>query len=282
MDRNTVDRSTLKLIFDAQKGNRESLGLLTELVEGRLLAYIYRLTLDHEVAQDLSQQTLTKMVESIRGLRQPDRFWFWLFRTAMGNVQHYFRDQQREHRVRLAALDKQRWEEEMAEDRDDDGLDRASRLELAEVVIEAIMQMRLSYRNILVLRCFEQMTYADIAKLTDSKELRVRVLFYRAKHALRQQLARQGITKSVLGVGLTLFGLLTTHSKGTAVTISASTLSVGVSGTIVGAMGTRVGAILTSCLATLVVGFTFQRLVLAVVLLIVFLVFVAILNLLLE
>lgn len=265
MDRNTVDQGTLQLIFDAQKGNRQSLGLLTEKVEGRLLSYIYRLTLDTEVARDLCQQTLVKMVESIRDLRQPDRFWFWLFRTAMGNTQHYFRDRQREHRVRIAALDKRQWEEAMAENRGDDGLDRAAKLELTELVLDAIMQMRLSYRNILVLRCFEQMSYAEIARLTDAKELGVRVLFYRAKQALRQQLARQGITKSALGAGLTLFGYLTAHSKGATATVSAATLDVGMVGTVVGAMGTKLGILVTSCLGTLALGLTFQRLLLTVV-----------------
>jgi len=282
INRNTVDRDTLQLILDAQKGNRQSMGLLAERAEGRLLSYIYRLTLDHEVARDLCQQTLVKMVEKIQDLRQLDRFWFWLLRTAMGNVQHYFRDQQREHKVQIAALDKRQWEEATAQDRDGDGLDHVSKLELTELILDVIMQMRLSYRNVLVLRCFEQMSYTEIAALTDCKELRIRVLFYRAKHALRQQLARQGITKSALGAGLTLFGLLTASSKSATATVSATTLDVGVWGTFLGAMGTKAGVIITSSLGTLAVGLTFHKLALALVTIVIILLMGILINLYLQ
>jgi RNA polymerase sigma-70 factor (ECF subfamily) len=281
MCRNKVDHSILKLVVDAQQGNRESLGVLAEQVEGRLQSYLYRLTLDQELAQELCQQTIVSLIEKINALRQPEQFWFWLFRTAMGHVQHHFRDQKREHKVRLAALDKRKWEEGLAEDRGD-GLDRIARVELTERVMNVIMQMRLSYRNILVLRCFEQMSYAEIAELMDCKELRIRVLFFRAKHALRQQLARQGVTRTTLATGLTLFGILSTHSKGVSVTVSAATLDVGVMGTLVGALGTKFGIILTSCLGTLLVGLTFQKLLLFAFLAVVIIFAVAIINLCLD
>ena len=111
------------------------------------------------------------------------------------------------------------------------------------------------------------------------KELHVRVQFYRAKHALRQQLARQGITQTALGVGLGLFGLLTAHGKGVTGTIRAATLNVGFCGSILGALGTKVGMTLASCVGAFIVGFTLQKLALAVILMLMIPVLLAVVNL---
>ena len=81
-----------QLVRQAQLGDRISLDRLAEGARQRLYAYIYRLTLNHDLAQDLLQETLLKMVENIKELEHPERFWSWLFRTAMGIVQHYYRD----------------------------------------------------------------------------------------------------------------------------------------------------------------------------------------------
>jgi hypothetical protein len=158
-------------------------------------------------------------------------------------------------------------------------MDRAARVELTAIVAETLMEMRLSYRNVLVLRCLEQMSYAEIAEFMNCKELRARVLFYRAKNALRQHLSRRGITGAALGAGLYLFGLLTAHSKNVTATISASTLDVGLQAKLVGLLGTKFGAVLLSLVGSIVVGLTLQRIVLCLVVFAAVILLVGIMNL---
>ena len=50
------------LINHAQLGNQESMNRLAELVRERLSAYIYRLTLNYDLTQDLLQETLMELV----------------------------------------------------------------------------------------------------------------------------------------------------------------------------------------------------------------------------
>ena len=85
MDENT---GYAELIRQAHLGDQQSMNQLAQLVQGRLFAYIYRLTLNYDLAQDLSQETLLRMVESLKELKQVEQFWLWLYRTAMGKVQH--------------------------------------------------------------------------------------------------------------------------------------------------------------------------------------------------
>jgi RNA polymerase sigma-70 factor (ECF subfamily) len=247
-----------RLVTWARAGDRESLSRLAELAQPRLLPYLYRLTLDYELAQEICQETLVKMVEGLEGLENVDRFWPWLFRSAMGNVQHYYRDQKRRHMAHLAAVAGDRFEDYICRDHGD-GLTRASRVELSEIVVGAMAQMHLIYRNILVLRCYDQLSYAEIAEVMGCKELRARVLFFRAKQALKRHLGRKGFRQDALMSALGLFGFLTIPPKSaTAATagITASLLEVGPLAAGVGALGTKLGVAISAFLAATLVSVT--------------------------
>jgi len=242
----------VELVRQAQLGDRLSLDRLAEGARQRLYGYIYRLTLNHDLAQDLLQDTLLKMVENIKELEHPDRFWSWLFRTALGNVQHYYRDLAREQAVSFSAVSRRRLSQYLSEDHDD-GLNRAIRQELSETIFDAMARLRLTYRNVLMLRCFEQMSFAEIGEMMGCKELRARVLFFRARHSLSRQLSRRGLGKGLLVTALGVFGLLTAPADtASAATVTAASLKVGVLATAVGKAGTPAGVLAVVTLA----GFT--------------------------
>ncbi|MHC4160045.1 MAG: RNA polymerase sigma factor, partial [Planctomycetota bacterium] len=54
-------REYIELVKQAQLGNRGSLDNLAELVRGRLYAYIYRIVLRDDIAQDLVQESMLEM-----------------------------------------------------------------------------------------------------------------------------------------------------------------------------------------------------------------------------
>jgi len=236
-----TENGFIALVRQAQLGDQGSLDWLAESARQRLYSYIYRLTLNHDLAQDLLQETLLKMVERIKDLEQPERFWGWLFRTALGTVQHYYRERERQEAIAFSALTRQRLSQYLAEDHDD-GLNRAMRRELSDTIVGAMARLRLNHRNVLMLRCFEQMSFAEIADQMGCKELRARVLFFRARHSLSRQLTRKGFTRGLLVTALGLFGLLTAPAdSASAGTVTASSLQVGPLAAFAGAAGTPPG-----------------------------------------
>ncbi len=259
---NTRDEGMVEMITRAQHGDRTSMGQLAELAEARLLTYIYRLTLNYDLTEELCQQTLVKMVQSLQNLEKVDRFWCWLLRHAMGEVQHYYRDQKRKHQAEIEALNTEYFQK-YVERNHQDGLDRAARIELTDIIYDAIAQMRLAYRNVLVLRCYENLSFAEIADFMDCKELRARVLFFRAKHALKQTLARRGFERDHLMMGLSLFGALTlpTQATSAAGTVTATSLNIGFLGTLAGYMGTHLGLTLAALATALITAFTSEHVV---------------------
>jgi RNA polymerase sigma-70 factor (ECF subfamily) len=242
------------------------MGQLAELAEARLRTYIFRLTLSEDMSEELCQKTLVKMVQSLKTLKKIDRFWIWLLRCAMGEVQHYYRDQKRRHEVETEALNREYFKQYVARNHQD-GLDQSSRIELSEIIYDAIAQLRFVYRNVLVLRCYEELSFAEIAQFMDCKELRARVLFFRARHALRRHLSRNGFSKEKLLTGLGLFGILTLSSKATTTVCSVKTASmnVGFTATLAGSLGTRLGIVIVTTASALLTCITFRDVIVSII-----------------
>lgn len=239
------------LIHEAQLGNKGSLDRLAELARERLFAYIYRLTLDEHLTEDLLQETILFMIQSLNQLEHTEQFWQWLFRTAMGKVQHHYRDLKRRRAVELSEDERLRIHYRVSVNLND-GLTELLRKELSDAVFTAMKRLKLRYRNILVLRCFENLEFAEIAEVMNCSELGSRVLFFRAKSSLRRQLAVHGFGKRHLLIALALFGFVTASAKAASSgTITAASLEVGFAASLVAAITSKLGIAATACAAAI-------------------------------
>jgi RNA polymerase sigma factor (sigma-70 family) len=253
-------------IIKAQQGDKASMGQLAEVAEPRLRTYIFRLTLNRDISEEICQKMLVKMMQSLETLNHIDRFWNWLLRHAMGEVQHYYRDQKRRHEVEIEALNREYFKQYVARNHHD-GLNESARIELSEIIYDAIAQLKFAYRNVLVLRCYEELSFAEIAQFMDCKELRARVLFFRARHALRRHLARNGFSKEKLLAGLGFFGILSLSSKATSTACSVKTasLNVGFTAALAGSLGTRFGVAIVTSASALLACITFSHVIVSII-----------------
>lgn len=211
------------------------------------------------------------MLQSLGSLRHVDRFWHWLLRRAMGEVQHYYRDRKRERMAQMAARDTKRLLHYTAQAHQD-GLENAQRVELSEIIMDGVYQLRLAYRNVLVLRCYEGLSFAEIGEQLDCKELRARVLFFRAKQALQRHLSSQGYGKDSLLTALVLFGFLAIPTKTTsaaACTVNTATLHVGTLATVATALSSKIGMAVSACFAALMTAWSLESVLVAAIVLVV-------------
>ncbi|MBN2132922.1 MAG: RNA polymerase sigma factor [Sedimentisphaerales bacterium] len=216
------------LVRQAMKGQRDALGQLARSVEGRVSAYLCRVTLSRALTEDLTQEVLLTMVSSLGDLKDPDRFWPWLYRIAQSKVQQHFREKQR-HPV---APESRLYEELVARRADrhqHDGLKQLMHKDLVKKTLAAMRQLSEPHRAVLSLRCFDQLSYGDIALTMNCSEVKARVLFYRAKEALKKQLGRHGIKKGMLVMCLGLFGKITAPADAApaTVTVAAGSMKAG-------------------------------------------------------
>lgn len=239
------ETDVIGLVSQAKSGNTEAMSQLSQQVADRVLPYIQGLTLNHDLAQDILQETLLEMVKSLSKVETPENFWCWVYRQALGKAQHNFRDRSRQRSIILRVakgLLGQSQDESLA------GLSYVTRVELSEAVLRAMEKLKMEYRNVLILRCFESLSYAEIADVMDCKELHARVLFFRAKKSLGRQLARGGYGKECLLAGLVLFRILTKPSAVSSATslVSASILDVDAFVALISLASSKVGLLATS------------------------------------
>src|SRR4030042_6049007 len=94
----------IELIRRAQYGNKECLDQLAEQARRRLHTYVYRLTQQEELTQEIVQESLFEMCKVLGKLKKADRFWPWLHGIAMNKLRRYYRTERTQRNLAVASL----------------------------------------------------------------------------------------------------------------------------------------------------------------------------------
>ena len=219
----------IELIRRAQCGDRQCLGQLAQQAKERLYTYVYRLTQDDDLAQEMVQESLLEMCKVIGKLKQSDRFWPWLYGIATNKLRRHYRTEQTQRRVAISSMKHKSTLKERQ-----DGLENLVSEELKHIVSAAMKKLRTRHKAVLVMRCYDGMPYSDIAESMGCSEFSTRMLFLRAKKSLQKELSRNGFGKGSLLAALVLFGKMTAPSQAAAaqISVAASVTNVGLATTI--------------------------------------------------
>ena len=95
--------------------------------------------------------------------------------------------------------------------------------------------LKTRHRAVLAMRCYEQMSYDEVAESLGCSNIAARMLFYRAKKSLGKELARHGLGKGGVLMALILFGKLTatTEAAVAGISVSAASLKIGIPATVI-------------------------------------------------
>jgi RNA polymerase sigma factor (sigma-70 family) len=240
----------IELVRQAQLGDEKSVNHLAELGRRRLHAYIYRLTLDEDLTQDIIQESILDMLKFLNKLERADRFWPWLFRIADNNLHDYHVHEQ----LRKTKLKSKKADVNSADKQQ--GLENLVGEELKQIVSAAMSALRPRHRKILILRCYEEMSYSEISEVMACSEFAARRLFYRAKNALVKQLSRLGLGRGSLLMALVLFGKMTATSEAAAasVSVTGATIKVGSIAALAGLVSSKTSVVSLTIVGVLAVG----------------------------
>lgn len=167
------------LIQRAQSGDADAFATLYEGSVDALYAFVWSKTHHRETAEDLTAVTFTKAWEHIASLRPTEgSFRPWLYTIARNSVIDHYRTR-RDHMDIDDAWD-------MASN-DDVARDAEARMQLAKV--RALLEgMDSVQRDIVVLRVWSDLPYADIAAIVGKTPDHCKVIFSRVSGKLRAEL----------------------------------------------------------------------------------------------
>jgi len=234
----------------AQLGDKDCLNRLAEVARVHLYEYVFRLTLEEDLTQDIVQECILEMFKVFNKLKKADRFLAWLEGIAFNKIRSHYGHKWRHKTVSLSKTGF----DMAAEDSQMVVADMVNR-ELKDIILQSMLELEPRQRAILALRCYKDMPYSEIAKLMGCTEFGAQSLFYRAKKALARKLSSHGLGKGYLLVALVLFGKLTATTEAAAakISITAATVKVGMAASLA-AMATSKTAIVTLATAAVIAG----------------------------
>src|SRR5262250_2060570 len=188
-------RSDVQLMLDVKAGDEQSFALLLQRYRSPLINFLYRMVRNREQAEDLAQEVFIRVYRARKDYVPSAKFTTWLFRIATNLALNSVRDN-RYQRMEVS-LDAPVMVD--AEEGDEKVLDIAEKnpnieqhlLEEArkKMIRHAIDKLPEKQRAAVLLHKYEELDYAEIAKILNCSESALKSLLFRAYEALRVELA---------------------------------------------------------------------------------------------
>ncbi len=165
----------------------EAAGRLYDKYYGAVLGYIYRCANDKDVAEDLTANVFLAAFRHIGRFRwRQIPFRAWLYRIATNEVRMHWR---RQRRVKIVSLQTDS-DSQAAGPSAGEGSVAAEEYRLLH---RALLELRMKYRTVIVLRYFEGKTIAEIGEITATREGTVKSQLHRGLARLQDILVRWGV-----------------------------------------------------------------------------------------
>jgi len=185
-------RSDVQLMLDVKAGDDASFDFLLVKYRSPLVNFLYRMVRDRAMAEDLAQDVFLRVYLARKAYVPSAKFTTWLFRIAANVALNSVRDNR--HQKMQVLLGAPVADEQDPAPRDlparemriDEHLLERDRVEFIQRAIASLPEKQ---RAAVLLHKYQEMDYAEIAKVLDCTEAALKSLLFRAYESLREQLA---------------------------------------------------------------------------------------------
>lgn len=203
MDRRGREPETgdAELVAAAVGGSQEAFQTLVERFERPVFSLVVRMVGDPATAEDLAQEAFLKAFRHLASYDPSRKLSSWLFKIA----HNASLDSLRRGRDSQASIDEpaapgaDEPRQLPADPRAEDPLERTTFRAAGRALEEALGELRREYREILVLRFSEGLSYDEIAEVTGSPLGTVKVQIFRARKELARRMRAMGWDPTDLG-----------------------------------------------------------------------------------
>ena len=185
-DRDSI--SDQDVLFRLVDEDVDAFDILVNRYKNRLINFVYRFVKDYDVSEDIVQETFLRVFRHRHNYKAIANFSTWIF-TIAGNLAKS--ELRRRKRWRFLSVDAVN-EDEKKFDLPDNGIqpDRAASVSIMEESIQkAIDSLQIKYKEALILRDIEGMSYKQIADITGVPVGTVKSRVNRARKKLQKKLS---------------------------------------------------------------------------------------------
>ncbi|MBN2356416.1 sigma-70 family RNA polymerase sigma factor [candidate division KSB1 bacterium] len=176
------ERKDEDLVRSCLMGNQQSFAELVAKYQKPLFNLAVRMTGSHDDAKDITQTSFIKAYENLSSYKHNYHFFSWLYRITINESINWLRVRKRFRPLREEILP-----EESQADK------RSNQAELADLIQEGLIRIKLEYRTVIILRHFQELSYEEIAFILDLSVDRVKSRLFTARKLLKQVLIKMGL-----------------------------------------------------------------------------------------
>lgn len=187
------EREDIKL---AQAGDFEAFSRLINNNKAKIYALGFKMTGNAQDAEDIVSETLIKAIDNIEQFRGDSSFGTWLYSIALNQARALLAKQKQ---VDLKPVEEYLPTQSADEIHDrsnfrlfdwEDPHTRLESAELKEIIGKAIAALPLKYREVFLLRYYEELSIKEIAKIINESVASTKSRVLRAKLAVRDYLSK--------------------------------------------------------------------------------------------
>jgi RNA polymerase sigma-70 factor (ECF subfamily) len=190
-----MSRTDVQLMLDVKAGDEQSFELLLRRYRTPLVNFLYRMVRNREQAEDLAQEVFIRVYRARDEYVPSAKFTTWLFRIATNLALNSLRDHRHE-KLELSIDAPLTADSEEGDERPFEVADKHLTVEqkLVEeerkkMIRHAIEKLPEKQRVAVLLHKYQELDYAEIAKILSCSESALKSLLFRAYEVLRVELA---------------------------------------------------------------------------------------------
>ena len=176
------------LIKQVQDGDHEAFAELVKRHETNVYNLCLRMSGNPEDAMDLSQEAFLKAWRGIGFYKAESAFSTWLYRLTSNVCIDFLRKQKRRPTVSLTVEEEEAAVELEVEDTAPSPEEQVLHTERSQAVADAMGLLEEDFREVLILRVVEDLSYEEIAEIMDLKVGTVKSRLARARLKLKKLL----------------------------------------------------------------------------------------------
>jgi RNA polymerase sigma-70 factor, ECF subfamily len=188
-------RSDVQLMLDVKAGDEQSFALLLQRYRSPLINFLYRMVRNREHAEDLAQEVFLRVYRARADYVPSAKFTTWMFRIATNLALNAVRDSKYQ-RMEISIDAPATVDSEEGDERPLDVADKRPDVEQrlvadvrSKMIRHAIEKLPEKQRAAVLLHKYQELDYAEIAKILECSESALKSLLFRAYEALRVELA---------------------------------------------------------------------------------------------
>jgi RNA polymerase sigma-70 factor (ECF subfamily) len=182
-------------MLDVKAGDEQSFGLLLQRYRTPLVNFLYRMVRSREQAEDLAQEVFIRVYRAREEYVPSAKFTTWLFRIATNLALNSLRDH-RHQKLEISMDAPVTADAEGGDEKPFEVADKHPTIEQEMVeedrkkmIRHAIEKLPEKQRAAVLLHKYQELDYAEIAKILSVSESALKSLLFRAYETLRVELA---------------------------------------------------------------------------------------------